>query len=656
MMSRGEVFSRLEIVAETAPEPLSDVPFYDVVSRVDQKSGWEPMLDSLVVLGRQLVRDGAKALDPYIKPTRRARGELYLVRVIFDVDKDRIISDPLKCTEELAKQYLWVGNTLAASRERVARLTTDNVNYLTDPENNLIANMRAAIRDLRRIQPCSSSVDELDQFLARIQARFLEMKDFKTLTEKAVGDFRRRAYLYTVCMRADDKTVDLAKTAGYKEFLLTTLKSPGQTMEGTCYVCGRRGQVLADPAFPSASLLKTYAKDQKGFTSGIMDSDMARLRTFATCPDCRMHLLQAWYYVRNRLTTENVQGIKTYLIPRTLTTLPIPEIDQVCDYIKNSYEAISSFDGLQQFEKRFIDILSIRDRELWYSLTIVFGSPETAHFGLKTLVQDVPGTRITLLRDVMNRLERLGQQELGGKQETWSLGFNDIYHIFPLGADARARTKEHGPLLSLFQAMLTASRFPYERLVMAAVKLARIHRHESYVGSNIRPPHGSSDSEMCVGVLKFNLLVRMLRDVGVLEGMGEPSDLADEGTEQLPDDVVSWFRETGYIPRQKALFLLGCLVGEVGRAQYRKGDRKKSILEKIDFNGMGKERIMELANSVLRSLRDYRILDFNEKLYHQMKSLLDRHIRELRSDPVENVYYLLSGYAFTTYRGIVMEG
>jgi CRISPR-associated protein Csh1 len=95
---------------------------------------------------------------------------------------------------------------------------------------------------------------------------------------------------------------------------------------------------------------------------------------------------------------------------------------------------------------------------------------------------------------------------------------------------------------------------------------------------------------------------------------------------------------------------LGYLVGEVGKAQYGKGDKKISILEKIDFNGMKAEKVLRLCNQILKALRDYRLLNAsNQRIYCYAKRLLEKHLNELHVNPVENTFYLLSGYAFNTY-------
>jgi CRISPR-associated protein Csh1 len=146
----------------------------------------------------------------------------------------------------------------------------------------------------------------------------------------------------------------------------------------------------------------------------------------------------------------------------------------------------------------------------------------------------------------------------------------------------------------------------------------------------------------------------MLKNMGVVDNaeseVGEGIPAVEWERDERLKKIGEWFKEMGYGGLQQGLFLLGYLVGEVGRAQYRKGDTKKSVLDKVDFNGMKTEKVVTLSNQILKSLRDYRILDkSNESVYYHAVKLLNKHRDWLRVNPVENAFYLLSGYAFNTY-------
>lgn len=100
------------------------------------------------------------------------------------------------------------------------------------------------------------------------------------------------------------------------------------------------------------------------------------------------------------------------------------------------------------------------------------------------------------------------------------------------------------------------------------------------------------------------------------------------------------------------MFLLGVLIGKVGQVQYSvKKDVKKAVLNKINFDGMMVERVKILANKILEDLRNYDILIYNEVIYGEMKNQLDRNLEKL-NNPINNVFYILSGYAYSTLKSI----
>ncbi len=613
------------------------------------------MLDSLKWLGSMLAQE-----EPYLPikpvPKRKGKSDEYLVRIIFDMDKGEVMADPIALTDVIVKQYRWIGRIKRAAREPVARLTIDDIKYIKEKKNNVITNLRQKILELSQAGSISEEIKILDKYLAEIEDQFLSKENLGTLIDRAIGEIKGNTLLYTVCIREKAELIELARTEGYGDLLNRILKSPGKTTEGTCYICGDKKQVLTDPSFDSGSLPKIYNIDKKGFISGISESEKGKKRTFTLCEECRSYILLSWDYIKNNLTMNNISGVKTYLIPRAMSNISIKNLKKWSNSIKEAYNAVSSYEGLKNFEKEMEKYFNyyIPQGE-WYSLNVSFGIPESAHFNLISFIQDVPLTRLHILRERMKEMAILGQRLLGGDQQIWNLGFNEIAEIYPLEAKKGGRPREYRSLIEIFNAMLLALKYPYERLILKALLLARIYRFESYTGYNIRKPYGNADAFLCRGMLKYNLLIRLLRDLGVVEMASE--DLSTEYiVKQLPSEISEWFAEMGYPSFARGLFLLGYLVGEVGKAQFKKGDEKKSILNKIDFYGMNRERVIELANLILKSLRDYRQLQYNEDLYYKMKAMLDKHLSELDKRPAENVYYILSGYAFSTYQALVKGG
>jgi CRISPR-associated protein Csh1 len=201
--------------------------------------------------------------------------------------------------------------------------------------------------------------------------------------------------------------------------------------------------------------------------------------------------------------------------------------------------------------------------------------------------------------------------------------------------------------------MLSGSYYPREHILERALLYVRIHRFGNYGGYNVREVNRERrEEEICAGLLLYNLLLNLLVELGVIEVRGWREHLTLEGVDK---DIADFCDELGYSDWQTGLFLLGVLIGKIGVEQFKKGDKKKSILDKIDFDGMSPEKVKWLANVVLEGLRNYRILEFNETIYAQAKKLIDKNIDRLKN-PLDNTFYVLSGYAYSTLRAITGGG
>jgi len=119
----------------------------------------------------------------------------------------------------------------------------------------------------------------------------------------------------------------------------------------------------------------------------------------------------------------------------------------------------------------------------------------------------------------------------------------------------------------------------------------------------------------------------------------------------LPKEILNYWSDVLLYEdeQRRAVFLLGYLVGEIGNAQSGAGHKKKPILNKINFQGMGTDKLMRLANDLLEKLRQYDRLQYNEDTHSELKRLLDNNIGKWNLSDQENVFYTLSGYAVSNY-------
>jgi len=589
------------------------------------------LIESLREIGSLVLFD-----DPHALPIRKdllyqsRRDRDLLIKIVFNLDEGKVSTIAEEISEDRLREYMWIGNPMGNKPQVV--LTTDNPQYLLDPAKKKKFAFQA-IQDLIETDHLRKSehIDDLYRYIRLIRERFFDSKEREKI-HLNVKELKKEGSLFTPSVVSSGRIIDLAKHPGYREVISYYLFERGRLRNGRCHVCGREEEVFIDPAFPEGRLLKIYVTDKIGFLSNMSDHPESLIRTFAICRKCRRELILGLNYIENELSMKLGDSF-IYVIPNIYGGMTKALLDTLSDKVKRMVGLpMRSLRDMEEFLEGYAAEFGGRV----YMLNIVFGRPSKSSFEFLGFIQNVPTTRLIEIHSVGFSVISEVQKAIDLLVEV-SFTINGIYGIFPL------KKGEWRPFIDLLNALYHGSTYPIRELHERGVRLARIHRFGD--GSfNIKP---GDDFTLARDLIRFNILMILLRRVGVI--------MRGDAGEDTGTDYDEYFSISGYDEGQKALFLMGVLIAKIGRAQFARGSREgsvrsKPILEKINFSGMSKERVMTLANQIMEGLKNYRLLTSeNEELYGRMKVLLDRSLGRL-NDPVENVFYILSGYGFESLR------
>lgn len=598
----------------------------------------------------------------------KGKGTL-LVKIIFDVDNQRLDCEFLSCRYKQGKillddkerlaEYLWIGNDVGMKPQR--RLTTDKVEYLLDPSKKNKWAIKKIIEEIDVMECADVDLQNLKNILNEIiisffpsgQSLILDLD--KLLAQKGVE--KSDIALYTVSIRKNGVTLDLVKAEGYRRFirriLYETESEKWPIVYGRCHVCGKLGRILSNPAYPEGTLLCMYNVDKLGFMPGLSDAPEMTACAHAVCPECKEKLRLGLNFIERQLRVQFGNGkLNAFIVPTILGAgLTRKYLEKLTQATKDAFSTIKAYESLKKVEELMREISEIFREQgqsiSAYSINILFGYRTSSHFAYQYLIQNVPMTRLIEIAEKAANVSSEASEFIIGE---WGMGIDDIYSIFPLRETRK--NVEWKPFVELLNAMLSSTLFDWQDVIARAVLFARICKYGAEAGYTVKAPQKNAEIYMCEGIFKYNLLFKLLREIGVVESMNEATLEVC-----VPDAKLNQFISMqGYTESQRSLFLLGYLIGKIGVAQYNKGDERKSVLNKVNFEGMSAERIKLLANYVLDGLRNYRLLNaYNEEIYSCMKAMLDRHIGKLQ-DPVDNTFYLLSGYAYATLQAIKSGG
>ncbi len=404
-----------------------------------------------------------------------------------------------------------------------------------------------------------------------------------------------------------------------------------------CYICGEeREEYFEDLArLP----VKFFINDKVGFSQKLSDRWVGN---FTLCVDCYISLFAGEKFILNNLKF-NIGGVvDVLLIPEFVTYIPFSgeRINDWAELVKDLYNPFNFIE-----ETEFRDKLSrFRGRGYLKSflLNYVFYEQNNQQFKIYSIVKDLPSSRIDELRVRFRTYRERVRDESSFLEPLRDYG--SIYALIPLRfskSDNKIIDKQKisEVFSSILEGLPLEKRFLIREFWFGAI--ARYFSNTSYFGIKDFTTQKERDREMCNYILKTHQLIILLSELSLINTWREEMEI------NIPEKLKKYIDDVGFNEQETALFLLGTLIADVASKQVSYGS--KPILNKINFQGMSIERIKILFNEVYEKLKHEKLyFQDKEKVYATAKWLFDKHLKYWDLKPYENVYYILSGYAYET--------
>ncbi len=562
-----------------------------------------------------------------------------------------------------AEKYLYIGNPPGnLQRDRVS-LTKDNFKYLftsTFPtlENNLddgelkdkikslldtcfdnnegiylfkvkecgfCTNLPAKLTDFSGLSS-KESRNKVKTFLdAIVKCVYEKIKEDKGISKKDIAFFT-----------ASINEKPVAQYNEYAKYLEQSVVEElfSKAENGNCYVCGKHNIPVTSNT--TKLKFKYYITDKISFAPYFAKKNF--IKNFAICKDCYKKLLAGETFVKNNLRSR-FGGATMYIIPKFIfpATFKLSNLNSWASKIKMFVGSADSFEDYQKFKEQISSYKDFEDENNNLLLNLLLCKDDGRSLKIYTLIKDVPPSRIGEIITKQHKIEDTAHTLLSDTKG-WDLGFKPIYYLFPVKKNSFDKS-----LLRLYGSIIEGEKIPRSFLISKFVELYKVFAYEQFSQYNVS---GKSD-DVIFAALKHNIFLRYLEELNLLEKGGS----MNVNSLKLNDDTKNFIREMGYDEQKTALFLLGYLVGIVGNAQYSAGMEKKPILNKITYQGMSIKKIKEyFLNEVFEKLVQYKKIQYADPVFANAKPLLDKNIDRWELSDKENVFYILSGYAFSTFK------
>ncbi|MDY6865367.1 MAG: TIGR02556 family CRISPR-associated protein [Halobacteriota archaeon] len=419
--------------------------------------------------------------------------------------------------------------------------------------------------------------------------------------------------------------------------------------KGVCSICTK--EVIPTTSNATNLNFKFYMTDKFGFSSNL---DGAFTKNFNICKDCYQYLMVGETFIRENLKTQI--GLNTYIIPHFV--YPLDELDtkEFSKYITASTNSIVNLEALKRFKEELENFREYEAKKNSFIINYMFyhQPPGSSKFKILKLIKDVPPSRLDLIREKEEELGNLVDDKYGGNRNI-KIDLNRIWGCIPIKKGEKGSYSGFSRYLNILDAVFSDKRVDYDFLINQFTEVIRIIEFDRE-GYNIWTKQDFTNK-----ILQLNFLLLFFRKLDILGGLDMDekinTSLIEDVEYLIPKEILDYWKDMDVYNdnRKKVLFLLGYLIGEIGNAQSTTEHKKKPILNKINFQGMGTDKLKRLANDVLEKLRQNKsydgktLFEYNEDTYSVLKLLMDNNIEGWALSNQENVFYTLSGYAFSNY-------
>lgn len=549
------------------------------------------------------------------------------------------ISTKTKLKNEIGFNKLWkdiTGEEYKINNKRYSEALDEmDLNEIRDQIvndcNNVITNPVEFL--LRKYMPGNNGslqVDKLEKDLISSLGDNFSEKNIAFFTVKKDGILLCQTDEYKQ-MIYDEKITELFNAKGdYKK---------NYNPSGTCSICAK--EKIPTTSNVTNLDFKFYITDKKGFSSNLDDKFT---KNYNICKECYQYLMLAENFVDEKLNTK-IGDMGVYLLPQFILKVKDFDIDNFSDCLKNTNEVLANIESMKNSQKEWEKFVEyFQDNKNSFVINYLFYDKEKAAFKILKLIKDVPPSRLDLIKKIEENIDQLVDSHFEGDKRL-KIDLNRIYGCIPVKKEKIGTAK----YLDIIEAIFSDRKINYGFLINQFVEVLRIIKFKT-AGYNISNDQYNPD--LTTKTLQLNLLLLFFKKLNILGGtdMKQPKSNI-EYQEMLPDEIKDYWEnlELYEDERKRALFLLGYLIGEIGHRQSVKDIKNKPILNKINFQGMGIEKLIRVLGEIPDKLRQYDILQYNEKIYSACHMLMDNHINSWKLSNQENLFYTLSGYAFSNY-------
>jgi CRISPR-associated protein Csh1 len=569
-----------------------------------------------------------KIVDSFVEEIEEnKKNKKYIIEINFDTGEKKISLSSKEYSKGDEYEYNFIKMRLTGRQNQIFVVFTDVKRIYGDGKSHSIwISLKNKIED-RGLENKISQVEEIFYENYKLKEEYKKDCIEKYLKNNNINNKEIAFWV----VKVDNKYIHNNKS--YLNLIeKKVLEEKAEKGKIICHLCSKETEKFYTDF--SRLKMKIYINDKVGFSQNISNNWEGN---FALCENCYKILIRGQSFVLNKFNLK-VGSIDYLIIPEFIKEpkLNKDKLERWSEYVKFYKNPFEFFKN--EFEENIEYYIKSKDNDNFVLLNYLFYEKNNQQFKVFGLIKDIPNGRIEKLREEFKKI--INEFRVFFEDGSYIIkNLSDIYYLIPLRISDN-KIVDIQKIMNLFFAIFNENVVDIDNLIYDFTLGFRAIYYEN--SAYHLSKYFKNKNDEIKYILKTHQLLKFLKG-------GESDMNFDMLLDILEEDYKNYIKTCSFDEKETALFLLGIVIAKIGSIQYT-SYKYKPILEKVNFSGMNKEKLIILYNEVLEKMKQLEIYGNYEVIYSLSKQLFDKNFKNWDLKSYENTYFILSGYAFETYR------
>jgi CRISPR-associated protein Csh1 len=412
-----------------------------------------------------------------------------------------------------------------------------------------------------------------------------------------------------------------------------------QTKKQLCYASGMlEKNVTVMDLSRRDSLNKMFG--YKTYSSYLSNFDTKRAnKNYAVSDQNKEYLDYASDFILNPKRLVYIAGVKHCFLPEFLSN-DVVDLEMAINNISNKSDLLFSYKKLDNAVR---EIKAWTNKPFWITFLSLEIPIDKKYLKTQNIIKDI---NVFYFERVLKELRETDEfmSSIDGAKWDWVNGdlFFNLYSIYKL---IPIRDGNTNGAYNILKSIFEGHKIHKKQIYKYYTELILCYYYNRFAGySNQKKPQSENHFKNSVRniTFKYHAFIQFLKKLNLIDMEETTINSTEEKSENKYEQAIQeFFSKMSLNQEQKVMFYLGRMLNSV---EYIQKGKTKTVIQKVNFNGMDKEDIQRLRISLIEKAKQYNSI--GKVLFTDNEFGKNFNFNNWKLSPQEAVFFLLTGYSF----------